>query len=95
MKVLAALLMFLALLAGCRDSNVDRFVGTWHRPKYPNETITIKDEGDGKISITGKPWPYGTEIGHVKGDTAIFDAMTTATFKADGTLVFAGSDFVK
>lgn len=94
MRVLAASLVLVSLIAGCRDSGAD-FVGTWHRPKYPNETITIKDEGSGKISLTGNPWPAGTRVGHVKGDTAIFDAMSTATFKADGTLVYSGREFVR
>jgi hypothetical protein len=91
-KVLAAFLVILSLLAGCRDSDVNKFVGTWHRPEFPNETITIKDEGGGKISVTSK---YHTNIGHVSGDTAVFGGLGTASFKADGTLVYGSWEYVK
>jgi hypothetical protein len=95
MKLLVLVLTSLLLVTGCDNGDVSKFVGTWHWSKYPNETLTIKDEGDGRISVTGKPWPTGIEIGQIKGDTAVFDAMSTATLKKDGTLVYAGREYVK
>ena len=91
-RFVTALLIIVFLLAGCGDRDVEKFVGTWHRPQFPDQTISIKNEGGGKISVTSSST---TNIGHVSGDTAVFGALGTASFKADGTLVYAGWEYAR
>jgi hypothetical protein len=96
-RILAALVIFASALTGCGRDSSATFVGTWHRPKYPNQMILIKDEGGGKISVVNagtEKYLSGTRLGQIKGDSVVFDQFTMS-FKSDGVLVFANDEFIK
>lgn len=84
-----------ALVTGCDSSGSEKYVGTWHRVKYPKETLTVSKEGGGKLTFRPNDNTSGEpSVGELIGDQVVFGA-TTASLRQNGNLVFEGREYTK
>ena len=96
-KLAAALIAVAAMLCGCNASpGADQFVGTWHRVRYPKETLTVTKEADGTLVFLTQDYTSGQPlVGKLVGDQVVIDANTTAALRANGNLVYAGREYIR
>jgi len=89
-------------LAGCGGGDGgEKFVGTWHRPEFPDERMIVTRvdakrlsfvrHGDGlsKTSV-GEP-----NIGDVVDDRVVFSAVRTAVLLPSGNMVYGTREYTK
>ncbi|WP_143684567.1 hypothetical protein [Variovorax sp. KK3] len=86
-----------ALLVGCNCSPApEQFIGTWHRVKYPTETVTVTKKAERTLVFVARDYTSGEPlVGKLIGDQVVIDAMTTATLRANGNLVYAGREYIR
>ncbi|MDM0036746.1 hypothetical protein QTI33_31745 [Variovorax sp. J22P271] len=103
MKALAASLFAISclLVGGCNASgNAEKFVGNWHRVKYPQETLTVSHEGRGRLVFEAHDYTSGAPaIGQLSGDQVQFgglvSAQSIAALRENGNLIYFGREYTR
>lgn len=99
MRTLSGLLVVVAaVLCACdSSSSADAYVGTWHRVKYPNETVTVTAQGGGRLSFVAKDYTAGEPvIGVFTKDMVTTGAGSSlASLQSNGSLIYDGREYKK